>query len=239
MATPFDVNFTPTTTPVAQQADAYKEIGTGYRDAISDQPTVPSLITKYRDQYGVPQMQKAVQAGVQQYDELGSAIRAIPKDVAQRSQESILTQGQKNRIVQSEQAPLLEQQGIMGQNLSRMEANLGTAEANVGQMVTAEQVQQQKELDPWLKDYDNESVLSAMRMSGWTFQNQSELTRLITNAQMGMTMSENEKERMNRLALQEAQFKNSLDQIKVSGEQSRMTKQALPDLATLYGSMFG
>lgn len=238
-STDFNVNFKPTTSPVNQQADIFSNLTKGYEGAIQGQDTVPTLIGRYDQMYGVPQLQENIQRGMEQYDALGNQIRTMPDQVAQRSQESILTQGQKDRQVQAESAPLLEAQGMLGQTLSRQQANLGQARENASRMVTAEQVQQEKELSPWLKQYDNESVLSAMRMTGWTFENQSELSRLLANQQAGITLSEGEKNRAQQLAIAEKGFEAQLNQIRESGNQARMTKKALPDLGTLYSSMFG
>jgi hypothetical protein len=61
-----------------------------------------------------------------------------------------------------------------------------------------------------------------MRMTGWNFENQSELTRLITNSQMGFEMNENEKNRMHQLALEESRFQNTL---KSNEQQNTFTKE--------------
>lgn len=235
----FNINFTPTTSPVGEQADIYAGIDKGYSDAIAGQSTVPQLTTKYNEMFGVPQMQQQLQQGTELFDTLGAQMRGLPKDIAQRSQESIVTQGQKNRMIQAEQAPILEQQGILGTNLSRLQSNLGTAQQNAGMMISAEQAQQAKELSPWLQKYDNQSVLSAMRMSGWTLENQMELDRLLANQQAGVTLSEGERNRANQLSIAEKGFAAQLEQIREQGNQARLTKKALPDLGTLYSSMFG
>lgn len=210
MDNPFQIDFKPTASPVAEQANIFKNIDTGYAGAIAGQAKVPDLINKYDQQYGVPQMQQQIQQGMAQYDALGNTINNKPNEIAQRSRESILNQGQKDRVVQAESAPLLQQQGLLGQTLSRQQANLGVAQGNAAKMVDAAQVQQQKELAPWLQQYSNENVMSSMRTTGWNFENQSELTRLITNAQNGITLSEGEKNRANDLAMKEKEFENNL-----------------------------
>ena len=235
----FDVNFKTSESPINQQSDIFGNLNKGYGEAIAGQETVPQLATRYNEQFGVPQMQASLQAGTEQYDALGNQIRNMPKEIAQRSQESILTQGQKNRQIEAESAPLFERQGILGQNLSRQQANLGVAQENASRMINAEQIQQEKELAPWLKGYETENIMSAMRMTGWTFENQNELTRLLSNQSAGITLSEGEKQRMNQLAIAEKGFQSAMDQIKESGNQARLTKKALPDLGTLYSSMFG
>lgn len=233
MADNFDVNFKPTASPINQQADIFGNLNNNLSGEIAGQGTVPDLINQYDNKYGVPQLQSSIQAGTEQYDALGNQIMNMPNSIAQRSQESILTQGQKDRQVQAESAPLLQAQGLLGQNLSRQQANLGVAQSNASKMVTAEQVQQEKELMPFLKAYDNEAILSSMRMTGWSFENQSELSRLLANQQAGITLSEGEKNRAQQLAIAEKGFQNELEKQKLSNEAQRYS---LPKGNTLVNS---
>ena len=206
----FDINWKPTPSPVKEQSGLYDKLNQGYATAVANQEKTPQLLSRYNDLFGIPQMQQQVQQGAEQYDYLGNQVRSMPNQIAQRSQESILTQGQKNRQVQAESAPLLEQQGLLGQNLSRIQQNLGTAQTNANAMVSATQVDQAKEIDTWLKKYDTENVMSAMRMTGWTNENQWELNRLLSNQQAGITLTEGERSRLNQLAIAEKGFANAL-----------------------------
>jgi len=222
MADNFNVNFTPTASPVGLEEKRYGDLQAGYTGAIAGQTSVPRLIDQYDNRYGVPQLQGQIQQGNEQYDYLGNQIRGVKRDIQQGSQESILTQGQLNRMEQSRQAPLLEQQGILGQNLSRMGQNLSTAQSNSSRMVEAEQTQQAKELQPWLQAFSNENILGSMRMTGWSFENQSELSRLLANQQAGITLSEGEKNRMNQLAMAEQSFQN---QLKLNSQQNTFARE--------------
>lgn len=208
----FNVNFTPTPSPIGQIQDSFSNLQAGFTGAIGAQTSVPKLIEQYDTKYGIPQIQQQMQEGTGQYDMLGEQIRGMSKSIAQGSQESILTQGQKDRIVQSRQAPLLEQQGVLGTNLSRLGQRLTAAQTNSSKMVEAEQVQQAKELQPWLQAFKNEEVLGAMKMTGWTFSNQIELDKLLANQQAGITLSEGEKNRAQQLSIAEKGFENALKQ---------------------------
>lgn len=230
----FDVSFSPTESPIGEQTSIYDKLNKGYSEAIANQEKTPQLISRYNDLYGIPQMQQQVQQGTEQYDYLGNQIRGMGNQIAQRSQESILTQGQKDRQVNAESAPLLEQQGLLGQNLSRIQTNLGTAQTNASAMVSATQVDQQKELSAWLKQYDTESIMSSMRMTGWTFENQSELDRLIHNQSAGVTLTNSERDRMNNLAIQEKNFSNQLEIAKMNNATST-ANQSSANLVALAG----
>lgn len=206
----FNVNFTPTASPLEDTKKRYSDLNTGFTNFLNSQETVPQLTTRYNQQYGIPQMQNNLQQGQEQYDYLGNQIRSMPTSVAQGSQESILTQGQKDRVVQSRQAPILEQQGVLGQNLSQLGNRLSTAQTNANQMISAEQAQQLKMTQPWTQAYNTESVLSTMAMTGWSTQNSMELQRLLANQSAGIQLSEGEKNRMNALAVSENNFEHQL-----------------------------
>ena len=223
---PFAVDFTPTESPVKQTAANINNLQAGYTQAIQNQTSVPNLITQFDEQYGVPQLQGQIQAGTEQYDYLGNQIRNMNKQVGQASQESLLTQGQRDRVVQAGQAPILEQQGMLGQNLARLGENLSRQQSNAARMVEATQIQQQKELQPWLQAFKNEEIIGAMAMTGWSQTNAMELDRLLHNSNQGMTLSENEKNRMHELSMMEKQFENTLKL--QQNEQSFVTSNRSP-----------
>lgn len=218
----FSVNFTPTTSPVSGQRARYDQLQGNLTGAIGNQERVPQLAQRYNEQYGVPQLQSNLQGAQESFDYLGNQIRSLPKGVDQSSQESVLTQGQRDRIVQSRQAPLIEAQGQVGQQIGQLGSRLSTAQSNVSNMISAEQMQQEKELMPFLKAYDNEAILGSMEMTGWSFQNQAELSRLLANQQAGITLSEGEKNRLNALAVSEQSFQNAL---KLNSQQNNFTRE--------------
>ncbi len=213
---PFAVSYKTSTSPVAEQQGRYNTLNQGFSDFVNNQPNASSLQTKYNDQFGVPQMQQQLQTGNAQYDYLGNQISGVGKDIQQGSQESILTQGQLSRMTQSRQQPLLEQQNMLGQNLSRLGQNLGTAQSNVSQMMTAEQADQQRQLQPWLQKYNTEEIMSAARMTGWTQENANELSVLLANQQAGLTWTNAERDRANQLAIAEKQYQQALEVAKIN-----------------------
>jgi len=210
----FDVNFKTTPSPVEPQAGLYDKLNTGYAGAIGAQQKTPQLLDRWDTRFGVPNLQERVTRGREDSDFLGNQIRGMPESIAQRSQESILTQGQKDRQIQAESAPLYAQKGMVDQNVSRDTESLGLAQTSSARMVSAEQVDQEKELAPWLKKYETENIMGAMRLTGWTFENKSELDRLLANQTNNVLMSEGERKRINDLAIKEKEFENA---IKVAG----------------------
>lgn len=211
---PFDnsaaVSFTPTASPIPNIQGQYKTAEQGYSNAINSQPTVPQLTAKYNDQFGVPQLQGQVQGLQSDADKLTSQINMAPKTIAQASQESILTQGQKDAAVQNMTQPLQQTLNTVNTNLSRVQSNLGTAQTNAGNMVTAEQAQQTKQLLPWTQQFSDLNVTTAMQMTGWTTENAQQLQVLLANQQAGVTLTKDEQDNLNALAQKEQDFENNL-----------------------------
>ena len=230
----FDINFKTSPSPVPRQREDTAAFNKSYTGFLEGQDTVPQLFDRYNQRYGVPQMEKYVSRGMENSDYLGNQIRGLPNDIAQRSQESILTQGQKNRQVQSESAPLLEQKGMIDQNVSRAQTNLGVARTNVNQALSMEQTQQLKMTQPWLMQHDDNNILNAAEMTGWTFQNSQELDRLLANQSAGVQLTEGERSRMNQLAIAEKGFENAIKLANITAETSR-SNQRLANLVALAG----
>lgn len=238
----FDINYQTTPSPVPTQRANADVFNTDFTSFLNSQETVPQIQDRYNNQYGVPDLQNQIQRGTQQYDYLGNQILDMPNSIAQRSQESILTQGQKDRQVQAESAPLLQQQGMVGQNLSRTQQNLGVAQTNVGQMMNAEQAQQLKMTQPWMMKHEDNNILNAAEMTGWTFQNSQELDKLLANQSAGVTLTEGERTRLNQLAMKEKEFENNIKLQQMKNDSALATYSPYSNKApenTIYNTQTG
>jgi hypothetical protein len=83
-------------------------------------------------------------------------------------------------------------------------------------------------------------IQQAREFTGYTTDMQSELSRLTTNVANGLTISENEKDRLQELAVLEKTFQNNLSLQKAAGENAIALKQTDPSdwdvLSQYYGS---
>ncbi len=214
-----NLNFTPSPSPVGDISNQLNQLLGGYTQAIQNQTPAIDLMSQARDRYGIPQLNQAYFSGLEQFDALGNQIRGVPESVKQGSQESILTQGQLGRISESRQAPLLEQQGLLGQSLGRMGEMLAKAEQFAQTDVGLQQADQAKQLMPWAQAFSNAEILAGMQMTEWSTSNSWELQTLLSKFEAGVQMSENEKNRMHALSMQENEFANTMEQLRFSASQ--------------------
>lgn len=234
-----DFAFTPTPSPIPAQRAAYDTYNTDYTNFINGQETPTAIADRYSNKYNVPYLQDQQQQNNLILGALGNQITALPASIGSASGNSMLTTGQKARLVQSAAAPLTQDFTSVSQNANSVNAALGTAETNVNQSIGFEQADQMKKLAPWLQKYDAMTIMNAAENAGWNATNSWELDRLSKNQAAGITLSEGEQNRLEDLASKEAAFQSALDNIAATGDQARQTKKAPTDLATLWSSMMG
>src|SRR5258708_968942 len=108
-----DINFTPTPSPLPAQKQAYNDYNTAFTGFLNSQETVPQLQARYQNRYNIPFLQTQAQQQGEQMADVGNQLQALPLSVASDSQNSTLTQGQKDAIVQSRSVPLTQEYNTM------------------------------------------------------------------------------------------------------------------------------
>lgn len=206
-----DFAFTPTPSPLPAQKAAYNTFNTDFTNFLGGQETIPQLQDRYANRYNIPYLQETAQRQNEAATQVGDQIRALPASVASSSANSMLTQGQKDRIVQSQQAPLMTSYNGLASDANDTSTRLGTAETNLNTAVSGEQAQQMKMTQPWLQKYDATTIQNAAENTQWTQDNQWEFNKLLANQNAGITLSEGDQARLNQLAVQEDAFNNQLD----------------------------
>lgn len=187
---------------------------------------------KYARQEGLNEINQSILGNQLATQNIQNLINNMNRTVGATTSGSLVTQGQRENLVSANVAPLRENltslQGI-GENLATQK----TAAQEAVESAT------KQSLLPFETEYDALSKQQAREFSGYTTANQLELDRLIANQNAGLTWTNAETQRANELALAELQYKNALEQIREQGAQARETKKSLPDLATLYSSIYG
>jgi hypothetical protein len=232
-------DFTATPSPLPGQRENYKKFNADYTNFINAQETPTQIADRYANKYNVPYLQEQQQKNNLMLGALSNQITALPTSINSASGNSMLTQGQKDRLVANQSAPLTQNYNALAQNANNVNQASQQATENVDRAIGFEQADQMKKLAPWLQQYDFDTIANAAENTQWTQTNQWEFNRLIANQQAGVTLSEGEQGRLFELASQEAAFQAALDQIHAQGEEARATKKAPTDLASLWSSMGG
>ena len=183
----------------------------GYTGAISGQETIPAISSRLESQYLVPTLRENTMRYSEAAENAASRLSAVPETVASTTKESLVTEGQKARMVNKQSEPIQKEVQTYGTLAEQSGRRLSAAQQMAQQGTQLEMAQQAKELQPWERSYDMNTVMQAREFSGWGTQNQMELNRLIANQQAGLTWTNAEADRANQLAVQEKNYKNQLD----------------------------
>lgn len=203
-------SFTPSASSIPGQRTSYDAFNKDFTGFLGSQETVPQLQDRYSNKYNIPFLQGQAQEQNNRTSVLGSQIAGLPGSVNSSTMNSMLTQGQKDRVLESRQAPLMQQYNQSATQAGQTNSALGTAETNINQAVSAEQAQQMKMTQPWLQKYDEMTISNAAENSQWSQTNQMELDNLLANQRAGISLSEGQQGRLEQLASQENAFQNSL-----------------------------
>lgn len=190
-----------------------------YGSAIAGQTPVQTLYGQQMDRFGIPQLAETAQRYGEMASRLGDSIRALPKQMGERTRESLVTEGQRQRMIQSEAAPMMESAAQFGSLAEQAGQRLSQAQQMAGTMTGLEMQQQDRELLPFEREFSMQDQMQARELTGYTFRETQELNRLLQNAQLGFQWSNAEKQRAHELSLKELDYREALKQIAATGEQ--------------------
>ena len=193
---------------------------------------------RYENRYGYQPLREQYQQSSEMLGDLGSAIQAKPEQVLGRGRETIMTSGQIENITSKEVGDLMKVYSNVGQINEQQGRRLASIEQNMNDASQLEMAQQQKMMTPWLQEYQDINIMQAKKFSGWSVAGQFELDRLLNNAAAGLSWTSGEADRASSLAIAEAGFKNTLEQIKLQGETENNIWKNTEGISSGVGSIF-
>lgn len=245
MDNPFEIKYDIPSFNLAGQKSESADWIKNLTNFIGSQESLPAMFDRLSGQLGIPQLQEQTQRLGEATGDITSQLFALPENVAGRTRESIVTAPQQARMISAEAEPMQKNLAQLSTLADKFGSRLSTAQTNLGTMMGLYQAQQEKELLPWEKGYDLLTQQQAREFSGYTFENEQELNKLIANQNAGLTWNNAERQRASDLAIAELNYKSALEQITKKGEQDRQTQnaprsQSLADMwATMYKAKYG
>lgn len=180
---------------VAKQAGESNDFLTRLRQGIAGQEGLTHMVQRWGDQFNIPTLQKAVSG-------LTSTLANLPETYSKATRGFDVNENQLNRIVGGKSAALAP-------TLAGANAALSGAQQQQQQMIAATQADQAKQLKPFESEQAILSERWAREQTGFTAANGQELDGLIAKMNAGVTLSEGEQDRANKLAVAEKQYQAS------------------------------
>lgn len=206
--------------PFEQQQGQQQQYINNFSNWLASQETPEATRQRFENRYGYQDVKESYLRGKEQMADIQSAARATPQNVAQRASNAgtVITQSQIDSIVNDEVKDLMQAYADVGQITEMQGQRLALIEQNMNDASKLEMARQQQMATPWLQEYDLMNINQAREYSGWTFANQLELNRLVSNQQAGLTWTNAEAQRAHELSMQERAFQNSLKYLEKQNE---------------------
>lgn len=211
----------------------------GLTEFLQSQESLNQMYDRIGSQLDLPRQRENVMQIAEGVDQLAAALKGVPDSVRGRTRNSLVTDAQANRIIAKESEGLGAELSDLQNAGNIASMRLQASEEELSKRMGLEQAQQQKFLLPWEKEYDLLTQRQAREFSGYTFANQLELNRLISNQNAGLTWTNAEKQRAHELAMQEQAFKNQLETLTHSSKLRTQEYKDTVGLSNLASAFFG
>lgn len=223
-------------TTLNQKDDA--AFGDYFKKAAS-QVTPLQAYDQWSNAAGLPAMRKTALNLQGQVDALDESIRRVSSSVDQRSNNSLVTQGQRDRMISAERAPMVDQLDPLSKSLATLTGNINQAESLINNRVGYLTASNAQELDPYKMRMNQVSEQNARAMTGFTADREVKLTTLLaklaSNERVSMAemqeaaaLSREQRQYQQQKELMDKSFQQELDKIRFNTDenirQSKATK---------------
>ena len=162
---------------------------------------------------GLPQLRKTSETLSGEISSLEDALKGIRGNVQDTSRQSLLTQGQAERLVESRSQPLREQLATTATAAGRVQSSIDRASQGINTKVGLALQGQEKELEPFRQALELQVSQNARMLTGFTADKQQNLTVLLDKLQAGRQLSIAEFNAANQLASEEKEYEFQKDQL--------------------------
>lgn len=208
---PLDLSSLPSTQSFVQNQFAGEDAALqALIQMMQGQPKPLDLYNQMEAEAGIPELKGASKALSQEVASLEDAIYGVEGQVEGRSQESLLTEAQRQRLVQSLRDPMQEKLTRLGTSLGRIQGRIGEELQGLGTKVGLALKGQEMELEAPKLIYQTLIDRNARSLAGFTADKETALTQLISNWEQGNQLSMLQMQQMHDLALAENSYINNL-----------------------------
>lgn len=168
-----------------------------YTDFINSQEGASAMASRIGGELGIPTLQANATM-------LQNTLTNLPSTYSKATTGYDVSQNQLSRIIGQKASELQPM-------VTTAENSLQNAQNTLNTRMGYEMTDEEKALRPYTMEKDLLSERQAREATLYTADNENELNALIQKLNMGITLSEGEKNRANQLALQEKQYQQALD----------------------------
>jgi len=177
------------------------------------------IFNQFEQAAGLPGQRKVASTLQRQIFGLEDALKRVEPTVAGTTRESMVTQAQRERLIQAQSEPLREDLGTFSTNLGRLEGAIAKTEATLAQKLGLVLQGQEMDLEPFKIQLEAQQDSAARLQTGFSDDKQTFLDIALQKIQRGQQLEDQEREQAFQILQAETNYENELNSMR---EQSRL-----------------
>lgn len=177
-----------------------------YTTASNAQEKLPDLYKRLQTEAGIPELSNQLQVYKDQIYRTKDLLDRLDEDVTSRTQGTLTSEAQRNRIIASEANPLETQLSRLGTGMQPISDQLTGAQGQLSALLPLYMQQQEKELDPIKMQINSLSDRFARELTGFTTQRENTLNALMDGITRGRQLDDAQLAEAQKLAAEEREF---------------------------------
>jgi hypothetical protein len=226
-----------------------------YTSAVNGQEKLPDLYTRLNTQLGIPDISNQLQTYKDQIYRVKGLLDSLDDNVTSRTQGTLTTEAQRNRIIASEADPLNNELGRLGTGAQPFADMLTSAQGQLSALLPLYVQQQEKELSPLELQINSLGDRYAREISGFTANREETFNALADKLDRDRTLQDNEWQVMQQIATEEREYARQKATAAASAKsylaatipasqgatntQTSTTTRQLPSVSTASSPLFG
>lgn len=184
-----------------------------YLKAAQSQESPLTIYDTLAQRAGIPQLRTTASNIQTQIYDLEDALGKVKNQVASDTQNSLVTQSQRERLGTERRTPLLEQYNPLVTALGRIQGSISDATSDIGTRTGLAMQGQQMQLEPYKMQINMLADRSARIMSGFTADREMSYQIYMDKIQAGQRLSELEWQEAAELAREQRQYQNDMNKL--------------------------
>lgn len=181
-------------------------------------PKVGDVYSNLEQQNGIPQLKAASQALSKNVTDLQNQIYRVTPNVSANDANSLVTESQRQGQVAAQEFPLEQALTPQATALGNINTEIGTAEQGIGNQVNAQNTANANTIQEGAQNISAAEDQAARSMSGFTTDQQNQLTLLNEKLAAGEALDNAEWQTLSTLATQKQGYDAAINQIKAKAQ---------------------
>jgi len=185
-----------------------------YRNAVGSQTPLDQAYRDYANELGIPGLNEQLTTARSEVSNVKGLLDNLEADITSRTNEQLLSESQRRRLLAYEETPLRTQLGNLLEGQEVASGQLSQAYTQAGQQMLYLSAEQNRQIAPYLTEIEAFSDRAAREYTGFNMDQQNSLDVLLAQIARDQQVNDMVWQRTSELAEKELDFQRSKELLK-------------------------